>query len=106
MNYRKHYIDSLGINLNKHYEIHHIDRDRSNNDLSNLVAIPKDIHAKIHKIFNRYDKAIESINELGYFYAKEKDNILLAIKDYMNMKDELWPFIEKRNQLIINNKNG
>lgn len=30
------------------YEIHHIDGDKSNNDLSNLVMLPKKEHAKLH----------------------------------------------------------
>lgn len=34
--------------LSREIEVHHIDRDRSNNALSNLLAVTKDAHAQIH----------------------------------------------------------
>ena len=34
--------------LNPEIEVHHIDRNRSNNDLSNLLAVTKQAHAQIH----------------------------------------------------------
>lgn len=104
INYRKYYIESLRINLDKSFEVHHIDRDRSNNSLMNLVAIPKEFHIKVHKVLNRYDWALNWLDEMGYFYCKEEVEILLAVKDYINLKTELWPYIEKRNKLIIDNK--
>lgn len=32
------------------WDVHHIDGDRLNNEPSNLIAIPKKIHAEIHKV--------------------------------------------------------
>lgn len=34
--------------LSPEIEVHHIDRDRANNDLGNLLAVTKDAHAQIH----------------------------------------------------------
>lgn len=34
--------------LSPEVEVHHIDRDRSNNDISNLLAVTKHAHAQIH----------------------------------------------------------
>jgi len=34
--------------LSRDIEVHHIDRDRSNNELSNLLAVTKEAHAQIH----------------------------------------------------------
>lgn len=34
--------------LDRKVEVHHIDRNRSNNDLSNLLAVTKKAHAQIH----------------------------------------------------------
>ena len=104
-NYRKYYVDSLAVSLSASYEVHHIDRDRGNNSLMNLVAIPKEFHTKVHKVLNRYDWALNWLDEMGYFYSKEEIEILVAVKNYINLKTELWPYIEKRNQLIIDNKN-
>lgn len=34
--------------LNREIDVHHIDRQRANNELSNLLAVTKDAHAQIH----------------------------------------------------------
>lgn len=47
-NYRKYYQEYYSINLDKDFEIHHIDYDRENNNISNLVALPKKLHHKLH----------------------------------------------------------
>ncbi|HBH37230.1 MAG TPA: hypothetical protein DDX06_02465 [Curvibacter sp.] len=36
------------VSLSKEIDVHHIDRDRSNNDPSNLLAVTKYAHAQIH----------------------------------------------------------
>ena len=33
--------------------MHHIDLDRKNNDIENLVAIPKELHQEYHKLINK-----------------------------------------------------
>jgi hypothetical protein len=51
-NYREKYKRYYGIDFGKEYAIHHIDLDRSNNDISNLLLLPKELHAKYHMILN------------------------------------------------------
>lgn len=51
-NYRKLYKDYFGIDFDKNYDIHHIDFNRDNNDISNLILLPKDLHAKYHTLIN------------------------------------------------------
>lgn len=46
--YRKFYEDKTGLKVPKDFEVHHIDRDRENNDIKNLVAIPKKLHQTYH----------------------------------------------------------
>lgn len=49
----------------KGYEIHHIDGDRKNNDISNLVALSHEDHIKMHKQnANKAIKIIKATNEL------------------------------------------
>lgn len=36
------------VRLNPDIEVHHIDRNRANNELSNLLAVTKEAHAQIH----------------------------------------------------------
>ena len=43
------YKDATGIDFDSsNYEVHHIDEDRSNNDIENLVLLPKELHSKYH----------------------------------------------------------
>lgn len=46
--YRKKYKRYYGIDFSKDYVVHHIDFDRSNNDISNLLLMPRKLHAQYH----------------------------------------------------------
>ena len=48
MNYRKKYRQHYGIDFSNDYVVHHIDLDRSNNDIDNLLLLPKQLHSKYH----------------------------------------------------------
>ena len=47
-NYRKYYGEYYGIEVAEDFDIHHIDGDRNNNDISNLIMLPSKLHAKYH----------------------------------------------------------
>lgn len=46
--YRKKYKRYYGIDFSRNYVVHHIDFDRSNNDISNLLLLPRGLHSKYH----------------------------------------------------------
>lgn len=46
--YRKIYKRHYGIDFGKEYHVHHIDGNRSNNDIDNLVLLPGKLHNKYH----------------------------------------------------------
>lgn len=50
--YRTKYKRFYNIEFGKEYAIHHIDFDRTNNDISNLVLLPTELHSKYHLIIN------------------------------------------------------
>ena len=54
-NYRQYYKEYYGIDFGKEFAVHHIDMNRDNNDIRNLLLIPTKIHAKYHF----YENAIE-----------------------------------------------
>ena len=47
-NYREKFKRHYGIDFSRKYVVHHIDFDRSNNDISNLLLLPNGLHAKYH----------------------------------------------------------
>lgn len=51
-NYRLKYKRHFGIEFDNDFVVHHIDLNRGNNDISNLLLLPKELHAKYHLILN------------------------------------------------------
>jgi hypothetical protein len=52
--YRTIYKNHYGVELRKGYVIHHIDGNNKNNNIENLIEIPKYSHKWIHKKCNRH----------------------------------------------------
>lgn len=72
MNYRAIYEKHYGIKIPKGYAIHHIDRNRENNEISNLLLLPARVHSQLHfagNIIEKYNYAIFSI-EPNIYLAK------------------------------------
>ena len=60
MNYRKAYERHLDAKIPFDWDVHHLDEDRNNNEMDNLVAIPRELHTLYHKY--QYDvRCTESI---------------------------------------------
>lgn len=52
MNYRNIYLNETRVDIPKDFEVHHLDLNRDNNDIDNLVALPKDLHTLFHARLN------------------------------------------------------
>lgn len=50
--YKKLYEKETGKEVPVGFDLHHIDEDKGNNDILNLVAIPKKLHQKYHSCTN------------------------------------------------------
>ena len=68
--YRLKYKRYFGIEFGKEYVIHHIDFDRSNNDISNLLLLPKELHSKYHMIINAISISPEKPKADGFIDVK------------------------------------
>ena len=49
--YRNIYAKYYNITISDLYDIHHIDRDRKNNKIDNLLLLPRDLHQRYHLVF-------------------------------------------------------
>lgn len=65
MDYRKKYKDFFKIQFGKQYDIHHIDFNHENNNIENLLLLPKDLHKRLHKAKTDYGAFID--NEQNVF---------------------------------------
>lgn len=78
------------------YQIHHKDKDKSNNDISNLELIPFSEHAKMHskeRAETRHNEIIENLKENAIPKAvewhKSEDGRKWHKAHYENMKENL-----------------
>lgn len=68
MNYRALYIKNVSA-IPKGWDIHHIDFNHDNNDIKNLIAVPKIVHKVIHQCGYTPREEIENLIKL---YKKHK----------------------------------
>lgn len=52
VNARQYYKDYFGIDFGDEYVIHHMDCNSENNDISNLLLMPKKLHSKYNMIIS------------------------------------------------------
>lgn len=55
--YRQYYKDYYGIDFDKSMVVHHIDFDRTNNNIDNLLLMPRELHSKYHWIVSMFGGA-------------------------------------------------
>jgi len=67
-NYRKKYLEYFGLKDDTNFQVHHIDLDRNNNSLNNLVLLPKELHRNIHSNFQN-------------IYGRDKKSFTVALDD-------------------------
>lgn len=100
-NYRKIYEEKCGIKIPDGYDIHHIDFDRNNNDITNLVMLPKKLHQEYHKLVNipefKMNTRIKSIFEIGIGHNWY---VLEEYKKFFNCWEECCKWVNYRDYLL------
>lgn len=107
--YRKLFCDYYNVKIPTDWDVHHIDYDHNNNDPSNLVALPKKLHRRLHRTHNEFvhwctnrDMNIIKIHDgfCGCTLAAQQSllDYLTAVEDctkYMNFRNgKVHSFIE------------
>ena len=109
IDYRKKYEQYYGIKLTIDYAIHHIDFDRTNNEIENLLLLPRKLHAKYHFILNAIgatqglaNLSLNTFNTSDYslLVFKELPEIIFECKKWLRLKEhgysqEAFDFIFK-----------
>ena len=47
-NYREKYLEYFGLENDENFQVHHLDLNRDNNSIYNLVLLPKKVHKRFH----------------------------------------------------------
>ena len=91
--YRREFKKYYNLELSEEYDIHHIDLNHENNDMNNLMILPKILHIKYHSLLNdlRISKPIKTIT-LDLKIHGNQTNLnsynLQIIKDLISVLDE------------------
>ena len=62
--YRAIYKEFYDIEFDSSFVIHHIDFDRTNNDIENLILLPRGLHSKYHQTIREIQGTPKSENPL------------------------------------------
>ena len=93
VNYIKLYERHYGITWNRQkYQIHHIDCNRENNEIENLILLPKELHQRIHttSCYNGYPSPNMTFNECVKRY---QDAVFYGFSDSL-FDLQIPPFID------------
>lgn len=90
--YRSFYQDKLKIDLTG-LDIHHIDEDRSNNDILNLVALPSGLHKKFHFHKRGYENILDKMKTSLFELTEYEVNNMIEL---LNCYKECSEWIYKR----------
>ena len=106
--YRKIYQNECNIIIPKGYEIHHIDFNRENNEIMNLVMLPKKLHSEYHRTLlelqnSRYEiiikvqSVIDSGNLINEYIATNQHELE---NKFIKIWYECQKYVDYRNYLL------
>lgn len=101
--YKKLYAQTYGITWDADLEIHHIDRNRQNNDISNLILLPGYLHHELHICLNEAvfmseqgtaGDVIERMMARVFNYGDSYDQRVFLRLSYVLSECKRWGFLK------------
>lgn len=103
INYRKYYEKCIGQKVSDDFHIHHLDSDRENNHIHNLVAIPKKLHSSYHRAELKFSDSLKILNSRRRFDGWDEERIPKYITEYMEIRNKLFNYEMQRDYLVYLN---
>lgn len=98
MHHRKKLEQEHGIKISDKYHVHHIDLNRENNEIYNLLILPKDLHIKYHMYLNEINKCAKETEVK--FNAKICGNLLNSNSMKINSAKNLIDVLKECSAII------
>lgn len=92
--YRKYYKEYYGIEFGSDYVIHHIDFNQQNNNIYNLILLPKKLHRRYHFILTALGAKNGIINDFslqmdGQMYEPISEYQKKMLMNFLDVMEEL-----------------
>lgn len=96
MNYRKYYAEFYGIKFGPEYHIHHINFNREDNSIGNLILLPAELHNRLHKC-RQQNVLLDGVDNFKYI----KGNLICGmcadtLRELADIYDALFEWVAKR----------
>lgn len=100
MKYRYFYKKFFEIQFDDLFDIHHINGDRKDNDISNLVLLPKILHKTLHKVLYKASFCESPFDYILQFSTIDNEafQIIKDLRYWMDLRDEAT---YEKNQAIM-----
>lgn len=100
MNYREFYSKALNVKLSPLFDVHHIDFNRNNNDILNLVALPKWLHGRYHMCLTNFDKPFDKMLNYRSGMGGHNTYNLSLITQSVSIIEQCQLWVDYRNFLL------
>lgn len=98
--YRQLYKKYYGIEFGAQYDIHHIDENRNNNNISNLLLLPHNTHENLHLLLIDHDR-YSDYDFREFIYSKNLELIRLELYAQTLQELSYWNGIKQLMDLNI-----
>ena len=94
---------SYGLEIQKGYDLHHIDLNCENNHILNLIAIPRKLHQKYHQLRKPdYEIVFKLPTKMSSSYQQFViEEYLQYCKEYSSILKVFTSLLEKRDSIIM-----
>lgn len=97
--YKYFYAKRYGITIPKDYDIHHIDGDRENNSIGNLILLPKVLHQALHRAWEGasvyfWDRTLTETKSLKDMGVCER--FLGSLIDLSEIMEDIAPWVARK----------
>ena len=100
MRYRDYYKKFFEIQFDNSFDVHHINGNRDDNDIDNLLLLPKILHQTLHKVLYNASFCESPFDYILQFSTIDDETfqIIKELRYWMDLRDEA--ICEKRNSII------
>lgn len=90
MNYRKLYKEYYQIDFDDNYEVHHLDENRKNNNIENLLLLPKKLHHQYHFLKNFIKDDLRTVGDtkIQSFFLRPTYYYYNNVENWIKTKQE------------------